>query len=109
MLEVEVRGLGALMARLDYERLVGRPLDEEVRDKVQERWMRRRRKGEGARNNELSARVSNDGASLTVETTLRNPRRTGSAWQRALYAAARAMIPRVLRSAIRKIEKGWAG
>lgn len=74
----------------------------EALDKINQRLMRKRRKGLGARRNTLS--LSERGAlEFEVDTTLKNPRNTGKAWNRKQLAIARAMAPRVLRSTAKRI------
>lgn len=105
-LNLKVIGLPQMVSKLDFDRLVKPPVEDEIRDKVEERWTRRRRKGLGARRNTLMSEV--EPMKATVTTTLRNPRTVGSAWQRALLKAGRAMLPRVVRKAIQRIEGAWA-
>ena len=107
-LTVRAVGLGEVVSKLNFDRLVKPAIEQEVIAKVEERWMRRRRKGAGARNNVLTPELVSPGAKLVVASTLRNPRQSGRSWQDALLNAARKMTPNIVRKARQRIEEAWS-
>lgn len=102
-IKVNIKGLPELERKLDGDFLVHPAVDEAVQ-KIMDRPLRVRKRGQGAgiRNNALSA--TREGLSARVQSTLRHPRRTGAAWTRYNIAAMRKMAPNVLRAAARRIE-----
>ena len=101
---VKVKGLNDLKSKLDID-FLAQPEIDAARDAIVARVMRPR-KGLGAKLNTLTATVSTLGAE--VQTTKRNPRNTAKEWGRKNEAAVKAMAPRVMASAVKKIEQRWA-
>ncbi len=104
VVSLNVKGLPGLQRKLKPAHLY-EPAIAEVVEKVGKR-MERGGKGLGAKSNTITREPQR--LSATVSTTLNNPRQTGAAWERKQRAIARAMAPRVLRSAQRKIIKAWS-
>ncbi len=64
-MNVRVAGLQELYGKMDFDRQILPAVQEEVRDKVLERWMRPRKKGLGARRNTLVAETRPLSATVT--------------------------------------------
>ena len=104
VISLDLKGLPGLQRKLKPSDLY-EPAIQEVIEKVSKR-MERGGKGLGAKRNTITREVRP--LSATVTTTLSNPRQTGKAWENKQRAIAKAMAPRVLRSAQRKIIKAWS-
>jgi hypothetical protein len=100
---ITVLGLPELEKKLDAE-FLAQPELEDARDTFVGR-IQRGGKGLGAQRNELSAVVRPLGA--TVFTTLNYPRTKGTSWGRKNEAIVKAMAPRVIKKAARRIEERW--
>lgn len=101
LVDIEVEGLDKLQRKMNASILLD-PALERARDTFVARIVDRPGKGLGAQHNTLSKRMETLGARIT--STLKNPRRTGSAWQRKNQQLANAMAPRVINAAISDIE-----
>lgn len=80
---------------------------DECLKKIEKR-MKRGGKGAGAKQNIVTAEMAFGAAAMNavgmeVASTLRRPRTKGKAWVRKNVAIARAMAPRVLRKAARRM------
>lgn len=100
---IEVLGLDKLRRQFGAVKL-GTAL-ERARDTFVSRIVDRPGRGLGAQNNQLSSSVNPLGARIV--STLKNPRQTGSAWQRKNQTIANAMAPRVVDRAISDLESGF--
>ena len=74
---------------------------EEGIKKITDRWMRKSRRRLGRRKNILS--LSERPMRNEVRSTLIQPRTSGKAWMGSNIAIAKAMAPRVLRKAAKRI------
>lgn len=122
-LNVTVKGLPVLLAKLDPKYLLEPEMEAAVQ-RIADRPFRAygglktnlktgvtsRRGGAsfaaGIRNNSLMASRSLN--VTTIDSTLNQPRTSGSAWVRYNIAAMRSMAPGVLNSAAKKIEARWS-
>jgi hypothetical protein len=101
---VKILGINELLERTDWDVLV-QPEMRDAQDTILKR-VKRQGKGLGARRNELAFDVRPLGA--TVSTSLIYPRTKGTSWGRKNVAAVRAMTPRVLKKAIKRMQERWA-
>lgn len=98
-LDVSVTYRGALFGA-DVPRIVQKQIEHEVLRAVEERT-RRQGKGRAAKRNVITH--ERERMALTIESTLKNPRTTGKAWQRKNISIIKSMVPRVTRKAAERI------
>lgn len=105
LIELDVTGVREIERKLGYSLLVDPAMDDVV-ETIAARIVDRPGKGEGAQANELRRDSISLGA--RISSTLKNPRQTGSSWQRKNQQIVNAMAPRVVDKAIRQIESTWS-
>ena len=104
MLTVRITGLKELEAKLGYKVLAD-PAMEEALDTISARFMRGG-KGLGVKRNQLM--LTSAPLLREVSSTLVPPRTTGSSWTGKNIAIFKAMAPRVVRAAVKRIRARWA-